>query len=80
MNQKPLIIKYQKNISMQSKMPSFFFQTIKLALNERQQHFDELIKCSQLDDHGVKDKIDNLIQMWNQLTSLSNKENFSIYF
>ncbi len=49
----------------------YFFQTIKLALNERQQHFEELIKCSQLDDHRVKHKIDNLIQMWNQLTSMS---------
>ncbi|UJR26819.1 hypothetical protein I4U23_008132 [Adineta vaga] len=44
-------------------------QSIQLALNERKQHFDELIKCSQLNDHGVKDKIENLIQMWNQLTS-----------
>jgi cytochrome c biogenesis factor len=42
-----------------------------LALNERQQHFDELIKCSQINDHGVKDKIENLIQMWNQLRSMS---------
>jgi len=40
-------------------------------LNERQQHFEELIKYSQLDDHRVKHKIENLIQMWNQLKSMS---------
>ncbi|CAF1683183.1 unnamed protein product, partial [Adineta ricciae] len=45
------------------------FKSIQLALNERKQHFDELIKCSQLNDHGVKDKIENLIQMWSQLTA-----------
>ncbi len=56
---------------MKYKFLSFFLQTIKLALNERQQHFDELIKCNQLDDHEVKQKIENLIQMWNQLTSMS---------
>ncbi len=51
---------------------NFIFQAIKLALNERQQHFEELIKYSQLDDPRIKKKIDNLIQMWNQLASMSN--------
>ncbi|CAF3812396.1 unnamed protein product, partial [Rotaria magnacalcarata] len=47
-------------------------QTIKLALNERQHHFDELIKYCHVNNHAVKEKIENLIKMWNQLTSMIN--------
>ncbi|CAF4565132.1 unnamed protein product [Rotaria sp. Silwood1] len=44
--------------------------TIQLALNERQQHFEELIKYCYINNHEVKDKIKRLIQLWNQLTSM----------
>ncbi|CAF4875265.1 unnamed protein product, partial [Rotaria socialis] len=45
-------------------------QTIKLAVIERQQHFDELIKYCHANNHEVKEKLKNLIKMWNQLTSM----------
>ncbi|CAM4900839.1 unnamed protein product [Rotaria socialis] len=47
-------------------------QTIKLAVIERQQHFDELIKYCHANNHEVKEKLKNLIKMWNQLTSMIN--------
>ncbi|CAF3539712.1 unnamed protein product [Rotaria sordida] len=62
------LINWLKNFINESK--TIDNQTIELALNERQQHFNELIKCCYINNHEVKDKIEHLIQMWNQLTSM----------
>ncbi|CAF3869665.1 unnamed protein product [Rotaria sp. Silwood2] len=53
-------------------------QTIKLALHERQQHFDEIIKCCYINNQKIKDKIKHLIQLWNQLTSMMTTQSSSL--
>lgn len=45
-------------------------QTIQLALNERQHHFDELLKCQFFHNQKTKEKIEHLVQMWLKLSSM----------
>ncbi|CAF3964167.1 unnamed protein product [Rotaria sp. Silwood1] len=46
-------------------------QTIQLGLVERQEHFNELIKCNQQNDFEIKEKLQYLIDLWTHLSSMS---------
>ncbi|CAF4914048.1 unnamed protein product, partial [Rotaria sp. Silwood1] len=45
-------------------------QTIQLGLVERQEHFNELIKCNQQNDFEIKEKLQYLIDLWTHLSSM----------
>lgn len=53
----------------------FCFKSIKLALNEREPYFNELVEFTRTDENEIKEKIKLLINMWTQLTSMSMYEN-----